>query len=227
VVQPGRFVTLTVRDSGDGILPEHLNRVFDPYFTTKKQGGGLALATSYAIVRRHEGDITVQSEPGRGSVFRVLLPAVPVGGSSPAKPPAAAPVPASAGGVPGRGRLLVMDDEPASRDLACRLLQPLGYEVVTSDEGGRAIALYTEARTAGRPFDAVMLDLTIPGGMGALEALRRMREIEPAVRAIVSSGYAADPIMVEHRRHGFAGMVAKPYVLRDLSEALKNVLAGV
>jgi len=219
-LQPGRFITITVQDSGCGITPENLPRVFDPYFTTKKQGSGLGLATSYSIIRKHDGDITVQSELGRGTTFRVYLPAAltPVAASDPVR-----------GAVPsaptvGKGRILVMDDEAPIRDLVARMLQPLGYEVATAEDGAEALRLYETARADGHPFSVVVLDLTVPGGLGGQQTLQRLLTLDPHAKAIVSSGYSEDPIMANYHQYGFAGMVAKPYRLREFSRTLKEVM---
>jgi two-component system, cell cycle sensor histidine kinase and response regulator CckA len=167
-------------------------------------------------VRKHEGDLTVQSEPGHGSKFQILLPAtaktLATVNATPANP------------VQGQGRILVMDDEEPIRSLLTVMLRPLGYEVETTSDGAEALKSYQTARTDGRPFSAVILDLTVPGGMGGRETIERLRKLDPKVRAIVSSGYSEDPVMSCHRDYGFAGMVAKPYRLRDLSCTLKEVL---
>ena len=216
-LQPGRFIAITIQDTGNGIAPEHLSRIFDPYFTTKKHGSGLGLATSYSIVRKHEGDITVHSEVGKGTTFQVYLPAATaLVAEAPSDDPSTP--------IPGTGRVLVMDDEAPIRDLVARMLQPLGYEVITSAEGADALRLYEEARAAGQPFAAVVLDLTVPGGLGGRETLGRLLALDPKVKAIVSSGYSEDPIVANYRQYGFTGMVAKPYRLREFSQTLKEVI---
>ena len=213
----GPCVEITVRDEGIGIEQAHLQRVFDPYFTTKKRGSGLGLATCYSIIRHHEGLITVDSQRGEGATFRVFLPA-----SSTAPEPRRQEDRAR----PGCGRILVMDDEQMILDVCVRMLQHLGYEAEAAADGAEAVELYVAARAAGQPFDAVILDITVPGGMGGKQALERLLKEDPDTRAIVSSGYSNDPIMADHQAHGFQGIAVKPYDIKALSQALRTVLAG-
>ena len=214
----GRYVRTSVRDEGVGISGEHLRKIFDPYFTTKHRGSGLGLAVSFSIVKSHGGAITVESELGRGSTFLVYLPAT------------GEPLPGPAGDaetvVRGRGRVLVMDDEEQIRRLVGGLLSKLGYEVVAAQDGVEAIELYREARDAGEPIDVVILDLTVPGKMGGLETLERLRAIDPHVKGIVSSGYSNDPVIAEHERHGFRAAVIKPYNVEEFSRVVREVIAG-
>lgn len=213
---PGRYVRISIRDEGCGIKPEHLSRVFDPYFTTKRRGTGLGLATAYSIVKRHDGRLTVASEPGMGTVFEIHLPAAagPVTRENP--PAAAAPR--------GAGRVLVMDDEEMLLVLAARALRKFGYEPVLAKDGAEAIQLYRTALDTTQPIAAVILDLTVPGGLGGRETMQRLREIDPHVRAIVSSGYSNDPVMAAFRDYGFSGVVAKPYAVEHLIAVLGEVL---
>ncbi len=216
-LKAGTYVKLSVQDQGIGIPREHFTRIFDPYFTTKQKGSGLGLATTYSIVKRHDGHITVESELGIGTVFHVYIPAA--GGCRPEREhEEGAP-------APGTGRILVMDDEEMIRDVAGEMLARLGYEVEFAAKGEEAVACYAAARQSERPFDAVIMDLTIPGGMGGREAIQKLREIDPGVKAIVSSGYSNDPIMARFREAGFRGVVSKPYTVTSLSEAVKKVLA--
>jgi PAS domain S-box-containing protein len=214
---PGRYVEIAVEDQGIGIPEEHLARIFDPYFTTKRRGSGLGLATSYTIVRKHDGQLSVRSASGQGSCFTVTLPA------STREPP---PADRKEAAVTGHGRILVMDDEATIRDVCSQILVQMGYQVQTASDGQKAVEAFATALSSGRPFDAVIVDLTVPGGMGGTEALRRLLEIDPEARVIVSSGYSNDPIMADFRSHGFQGVVAKPYELRTLGTALKEVLGG-
>ncbi len=216
-LDPGSHVELVIRDSGVGIAKDHLARVFEPYFTTKQTGSGLGLATTHSIVKRHGGVITVESEPGVGTTVSVLLPA-----------PRQVPPPAQtdqtvSSGLRGHGRILVMDDEAAIRTLVRRALESWGFSVVATAHGAEAIERYQEARASEQPFAAVILDLTIPGGMGGEETIARLREIDPGVKALVSSGYATDPIMAEYRSHGFAGVVVKPYAMGEMRRALSDL----
>jgi PAS domain S-box-containing protein len=219
-LRPGPYVRVTFQDEGIGIAPGDMARIFEPYFTTKEGGSGLGLATAWSVLRRHDGHIAVESEAGHGATFTLHLPAT---GESSAGEEAEEP----AGGrvVGGHGRLLVVDDEPMIRDLLRSLLEHLGYEVETAAEGGEAVRRYDAEAEAGRPFDLVILDLTIRGGLGGREAFERIRARHPRARAIVSSGYSNDPIMAHHREYGFAGVLSKPYTLEDLSALLAQVLA--
>jgi PAS domain S-box-containing protein len=213
-----RLVRVSVSDTGPGIAPELRVRVFDPYFTTKPKGTGLGLATAHSIVARHGGRIEVESEPGRGATFHVDLPAA----ERAAEPrPGRAPTV-----VVGQGRVAVMDDDASLRHAVARMLDRLGFEAVPACDGHELLAVCARARAEGRPISAAIMDLTVPGGMGGKEAVRLLREREPGVRPIVSSGYSCDPIMSEYERHGFAGVVAKPYRIEDLSEVLARVLGA-
>ena len=211
----GKYVKITVKDEGIGIPEEYLKKIFDPYFTTKPKGSGLGLATSYSIVKNHDGLITVESKVGLGSIFSIYLPATDKqvaferGRSEPAK---------------GKGRILALDDEEAICELVKAALTPLGYDVTTVQDGLSAIAAYKDAMDADRKFDAVISDLTIPGGMGGAECIKRLVEMDPSVRAIVSSGYAMDPVMSRYREYGFCACIAKPYEVSDLGHVVHDVL---
>jgi signal transduction histidine kinase/ActR/RegA family two-component response regulator len=213
-----RWVRIQVEDDGPGVAPEVAHQIFDPYFTTKSNGTGLGLATVHSIVARHGGHVRLDSQPGRGAIFRVHLPAVD---GAPQPRPAVA---AALGG--GSGRVAVMDDDELVRRAAMRMLSRLGYSPVAARDGAELLRLVDEAREEGRPIDAVIMDLTIPGGMGGKEAMLHLRQRAPGVKAIVSSGYSSDPVMAEFAAHGFAGVVAKPYQLEDLAAALRRALAG-
>ena len=217
-VEPGRYVRISIRDHGCGIAPAHLDQIFDPYFTTKETGSGLGLATSFSIVKNHQGHIAVESEEGRGSEFSIYLPVTT--GESTVRPEVARTL------VAGSGRILLMDDEEFIRGFAVETLREAGYEVEVAADGTEALALYKQARAAGQPFDAVILDLTIPGGMGGRETMEQLLLIDPAVRAIVSSGYAKDAIMANYQQYGFADVVPKPYKIEELTGTLAEVLKG-
>lgn len=217
----GRYVQITVKDQGIGIPKEYLGRLFEPYFSTKGSHRGLGLATSYSIVKNHGGHIAVESEVGLGTTFHVYLPA----SAAPAPAPAPAEVQGEQGGpLVGEGRILVMDDDEAIRTLLMALLSHAGYNVEVCRDGAEAIEKYADARAAGEPFDAVIMDMTIPGGMGGREAIRELLRIDPQVKAIVSSGYANDPLMADHRKYGFKGVVTKPYKVRDMVDVLRRVI---
>lgn len=212
------WVRVSIRDYGPGIPADVLPRVFDPYFTTKPGGSGLGLATAYAIVAKHGGHIAVESKPGEGTVFTVELPA------SHETPAPQAPV---AGEIQtGTERILVMDDEEAVRILLTAVLTKLGYDVQTARDGAEAIALYEAAKAAGKGFDAVLLDLTVRGGMGGLEAASRLKELEPSSKLIVSSGYSDAAVMSDFARYGFEAVIPKPWTAAQVSEVFHRVLAG-
>jgi two-component system, LuxR family, sensor kinase FixL len=210
----GGCVLISVRDHGCGIEADVLPRIFDPYFTTKQSGSGLGLATAHAIIAKHEGRITVHSIPGAETTFSIYLPACK-----------AAQTAASGVGQQlqtGSGRILVMDDEEALRLLLAQLLKHLGYEVECARDGTEAIDLYQKAKDSGRRFDIVLVDLTIPGGMGGKEVAARLREVDDSVILIVSSGYSNTPIMSEFRKYGFDDVLSKPWSPVHLSEMLRR-----
>lgn len=207
---------LRVADRGSGIDVAQLTRIFDPFFSTKERGSGLGLAVCHSIAVRHGGSIRALPRPGGGTVFEMLLPAQPDGKAEGTATAVPAPTP--------RVRVLVLDDEPALRTLAVRMFAHLGCEAETAGDGDETVRLFEEARRLGRPFDLVVLDLTIPGGTGGLDTLGRLRAIDPSVRAIVSSGYSTDPVMASHRKYGFAATLPKPYTPAELARALTSAL---
>jgi two-component system cell cycle sensor histidine kinase/response regulator CckA len=212
----GDYVKIAVSDTGTGIAPEHLAKIFDPYFTTKQQGSGLGLATVYSILRKHQGHIEVESHLGQGTTFHLWLPAAEHAESSPAPE---ATVEASL-----KARVLFMDDEEPIREMAEMFIQRMGAEVVGVPDGAAALRAYEEARQNGRPFDVVVMDLTVPGGMGGREAMEKLRVLDPKVRAIVSSGYSRDPVLGSFRQHGFCAILPKPYGLDQLRKVLIDVV---
>ncbi len=216
----GRYVEISIEDHGIGIPQEHLGRIFDPYFTTKQKGRGLGLPTAYSIVKNHGGHITVESELGVGTTFHIYLPAlkkrIPKGGKQASVQPS----------LLAQGKILVMDDQEDIREMLREMLGLIGYEVEVATDGAEAIEAYRRAMESSQSFDAVILDLTVPGGMGGKEAVKKLLEIDPGVKAIVSSGYANDPVMADLKKYGFKALVAKPYDLKEMQEVLRRVLAG-
>jgi CheY-like chemotaxis protein len=211
----GRYIRLSIADQGIGIPEEIRRRIFDPYFTTKSKGSGLGLASSYSIVAKHDGFLALESEVGVGTTFHIYLPA-----SENQHETVSAAAPERV--IRGKGRVLLMDDEEMVREVAAEMLAHLGYEVVAVGDGRDAIRTYQEAMAAGRKFDAVITDLTVPGGMGGKDAVAALRQIDPEVHAVVSSGYADDPVMAEYQRFGFRGVVAKPFTVRELGRVLQE-----
>jgi len=212
----GRYVKISIVDQGIGIPKEHLPKIFEPYFTTKQKGSGLGLAIVYSIIKKHDGYIEVETELGVGTTFKVYLPA-------------------SLKNVfmrkglkekiqTGKGKILVMDDEELVRKVIGEMLVFLGYEVEFAKEGIEAIELYKKAKAQGQPFDAIIMDLTIPIGMGGKETINKLLEIDPTVKAIVSSGYSTDPVMTEFTKYGFKGFIIKPFKIKELGEVLYRVI---
>ena len=215
---PGKYVKITVRDSGTGISEETRSRIFDPFFSTRDGGTGLGLTICHSIVKNHGGSIAVDSETGRGATFTVHLPAVEYPGD-----PGEDSEP---GGERGRGRILVMDDDPAVLKITRRMLERLGYGVETACAGEEAVDAYLRGLSADQPFTAAIVDLTVPGGMGGKEAARLIARHDPAARIVVASGYSDDPILADFRSYGFAGMIVKPYTIAALGRELARVLAS-
>jgi PAS domain S-box-containing protein len=213
----GVYVKITLRDEGTGIPDEHITKIFDPYFTTKQQGSGLGLASVYSIIKKHDGHIAVASKPGQGATFDIYLPASQ--NASSAQPGApVSPV------VAGQGKILVMDDEQLVRDVSGQMLRELGYEVAFAWHGAQAVEMYRQALEAGKPFHAVIMDLTIQGGMGGKDAMVHLLALDPDVKAIVASGYSNDPVMAEYKKFGFKAVIVKPYTIDVFSETLRGVL---
>ena len=212
----GTYVKLKFKDSGTGIPEEHLTRIFDPYFTTKQKGSGLGLAGAYSIVKNHHGHIDVNSKFGSGTTFYIYLPV--------SEETIADKVVESI--IAGRGKVLVMDDDDVVREVATEILLRIGYSVETAVEGGEAIELYKKAMGTGSPFDAVVMDLTIKGGMGGKEAVKALLGVAPEARVIVSSGYSKDPVMSNYKKYGFSGVIAKPFTIAALSRVMNRVIDG-
>ncbi|MBU0544913.1 MAG: response regulator [Proteobacteria bacterium] len=205
---------MSIKDKGTGIEERHLSKIFDPYFTTKKEGSGLGLAAAYSIIKNHKGHISADSLPGAGTTFDIYLPASD----------RAIPEKNEADLLKGTGKILLMDDDSILREMAKEMLHMLGYEAEFAKEGSEAIEMYRKAMESGKPYDAVILDLTIPGGLGGKDAVNKLRELDPELRAIVFSGYSNDPVMSNYREYGFNGMLAKPFDLKTLGKVLNDVL---
>jgi PAS domain S-box-containing protein len=215
-LKPGRYIRISITDQGVGIAEKHFLKVFDPYFTTKQKGSGLGLATTYSIIKNHDGHITVESTLGEGTTFHIYLYASEK----------AVPEKEGVRLITGHGKILVMDDEAPLRKIVERMLKNLGYESEFAEDGAEAIEMYKTARKSGKPYDAVILDLTVPGGMGGKEAIKKLLEIDPEVKAIVSSGYSDDPVLSNFQEYGFKGMMPKPFESRSLGKVLHEVLRG-
>ena len=211
----GKYVKISIQDQGVGIQNQHIVNIFDPYFTTKQKGSGLGLATTYSIIKRHGGHITVSSEMGKGTVFHIYLIAFIKSVHSVKKIQNQMHA--------GKGKILIMDDQQAILKMVARMLNQMGYETDAAFDGFEAIEKYRESYQSKNSFDLVILDLTIPGGMGGAKTITKLLKIDPNVKAIVSSGYSNDPIMANYEDYGFCGVMPKPYTKQQLSEALNKV----
>ena len=218
-LNPGKYVKATIRDEGTGIDQKHLDRIFDPYFSTKQAGSGLGLATVYSIISKHGGYIGVDSERGTGTTFTLYIHASESRQLPEKKQPGLKPL------IQGEtARILVMDDEEIIRKISKVMLEECGYTVDSAVDGKEAIKKYISAEEMGCPFDIVILDLTIPGGMGGKEAVRKLFSIDPEVKAIVCSGYSTDPVMADFSEYGFAGKLSKPFKIKNLIKEITRVI---
>ncbi|MBN2810224.1 MAG: response regulator [Deltaproteobacteria bacterium] len=215
---PGNYVLLAIRDHGVGIAPENLNKIFDPYFTTKETGNGLGLAISHAIIGKHLGHISVASQLGVGTTFEVLLPAL----ESALPEVVDEELKSSMSG----GRVLVMDDDVIVCETTAELLSFVGYNVTTAADGREAIKLYQEARHRNQPIDIVILDLTVPGGMGGEETIRELRKLDADVVAVATSGYCNNPVMANYSDYGFKGVLPKPCKLEMMQQVIAELLSA-
>jgi len=217
-LKPGNYVKIVISDCGIGIPEEHVDKIFDPYFTTKQKGSGLGLATSYSIIRRHDGHIQIKSEIGKGTDVEIYVPAVETKVVS--KNTKSDII------ENGDGRILVMDDEEMVREVSVQFLTHLGYEAEAVPDGESALKLYRQALNNDTPFHLVIMDLTIPGGMGGKEAIEKLKQFDPNVKAIVSSGYSNDPVLANFKQFGFEAVLTKPYKIETLSSTIADVING-
>ncbi len=215
-LKEGNYVKILVKDTGPGIEPEILHNIFDPYFTTKEGGTGLGLAACYSIVKKHQGHMEVHSEPGKGAQFVIFLPA--------ADKKEIHENHEEGNMISGKGKILVMDDDDMVCDMVGEMLKHLGYEVMLTRDGAEAVNAYRIAQERGRPFDVVLMDLTVPEGMGGAEAVKKILKLDSQAKVIVSSGYSEDPVMSDYADYGFSGVVAKPYGLTELSKAIHTLV---
>ncbi len=214
----GAYVLISIEDHGIGIPETHLQKLFDPFSSADKKSGGLDLAGSYSIIKMHEGHITADSKPGVGTKFSIYLPAFQ-GGIVPSEE-------SMKTYFSGRGTILVMDDEEIVRLVVSKLLEQCGYEAVLARDGEEMLTKYREALESGKPFDAVILDLVIEGGMGGQEAIKHLLELDPHAKVLISSGYSNAPAMSQYKEFGFKGFLAKPYRLAELGKILHEVTTG-
>ncbi len=212
----GKFIAIDVIDHGVGIPERHQSRVFDPYFSTKQEGRGLGLASAYSIAKKHEGLLTVESQPGEGTVFSLFLPA--------SKAQVVGVTADTGADLGGGGRVLIMDDEDAVRHVTGSIVEQLGFRTAYAVDGQEVIDRYRHAMDLKEPYDVVIMDLTIPGGMGGQEAIGHLLDLDPGVCAVVMSGYSNDPVLANYRDYGFQGVIAKPFAADDLARVLREVL---
>lgn len=215
--KPGNYIKISFKDQGIGIAREDLPKIFDPYFTTKKEGSGLGLATSYSIIRKHDGYIEVESERGKGTTFYIYLPALV---NTETLPETQNEPTVNLKGL----RILLMDDEETILKTVSELLEMYGHEVTTASDGEKAIDAYLQGLQSGSPFDLVIMDLTVPGGMGGQEAIAHLRDVDPNIKAIVSSGYANELIIMDYERFGFCGVMTKPYKIEEINKVINQVI---
>ena len=214
-LNPGPYVKISVQDDGTGIYPNIIRKIYDPNFTTKKNHNGLGLTFCYEILKENNGLIFCKSRPGSGTTFHIHFPASKEHKNKCCK---------ETDDIKKNRTILVMDDEPVVRSAAGKALLAIGYNVVFAEEGLQAIELYKNALESGKPFDAVIMDLTIHGGMGGKEAMTKLLEIDPDIKVIVSSGYSHDPVMTHYKEFGFKDVITKPFLVQKLHRVLDSVL---
>ena len=225
-IKAGKYVLLSIKDQGTGIAPKNLAKIFDPYFSTKDMGAdkgqGLGLSACHSIIKKHDGFITAESELGVGTTLMIYFPAYEKEMEKLERIQKIVPEKS----MSGIERILAMDDEKMIRDLTEQMLSQFGYDTVLAQDGSEAIELYRGAMESGKPFDAVILDLTVKSGMGGKSAVQKLLEINPHVKSIVSIAFFNDPVMTDYRKYGFTAALPKPYMKKDLSDTLSKVLTG-
>jgi PAS domain S-box-containing protein len=215
-LEDGDYVRITIKDRGKGIPKKNLPKIFDPFFTTKEKASGLGLALSYSVIKKHKGHISVESKMGSGTIFSIYLPAC--------QKEQLESNYLQGGGDKMKGKVLVMDDEAVVRDVSGEMLELLGYGVEFALDGMEALKKYKEAMDTGEPFRMVIMDLTVPGGMGGKETITELLAMDPDAKAIVSSGYSRDPVMANFKEYGFKGIIAKPYTMKEFRVVLRDIL---
>jgi len=213
----GNYVQISIRDNGCGISQKNLEKIFDPYFSTKETGSGLGLATSYSIIKKHSGHITAESTADQGTVFTIYLPASEKTVIKDKKDNDSV--------IHGKGKILIMDDDEMIRETLVHMLSHLGYQIDTASDGDETIKKYLEAKSSGSDYDIVIMDLVIPGSKGGVETIAELIRHDPDVRAIVSSGYSNNPVMAEFKKYGFTAVAAKPYSIQELSRTINSLLS--
>jgi len=216
-IRPGQYIKISIKDQGIGIPPQMLDKIFDPYYTTKQKGSGLGLAVTHSIINKHGGYIFVNSIQGEGTTFTIYLPALKHGQVKVGKEDKPLH-------VSKKCKILIMDDEELVRNTAKEMLSHFGVQVILAKDGEEAIDLYSEYRESAEPIDITIMDLTVPGGMGGKKAMEKLLEIDPKIKAIVSSGYSNDPIMANHKKYGFVGVINKPFLVKELIELINQLI---
>ena len=215
--QDGDYVRIRIQDQGVGIPRQILDKIYDPYFSTKQLGNGLGLAICYSIIQKHDGYITTESPPGEGTTFTIYLPAI---ADTPIPPKTEKP----AGTMVPQTRIMVMDDEEMILTLISAQLRSLGHTPIVVKHGEAAIETYEKLKENGTPAELVILDLTIAGGMGGEETAKQLLAIDPQVKLVVASGYSNDPVMADHMQYGFKACLSKPFDLNELKDLLSTLL---
>jgi len=219
-LQKGKYLRITIEDHGPGILEKNLDKIFDPYFSTKEiftqKGVGLGLSICHSIIKNHQGCISVESDLGIGTTVHIYLPS--------SEKDATVEKLVDEIAASGQGKILLMDDEEVVGKIACKMLHRLGYETVFIQDGAQAVDVYQKAKESGEPFSAVILDITVRGGLGGEETIQKIHAVDPDVKALASSGYSDDPIMVNFEKYGFKGFLTKPYSIQQLREALQKII---